>query len=415
MNTHRTIQEDQDFAFALQLQADEEARSDSISQGRHGLPADFRAPTVVVGGENASSVGWMSYFSSPAASNTNTQRPAPAGREQTYLEIEMGAPGSSGTGLRNFGSIAHPTTAPPSGAGDDHMLAWFLQRLEFEIPQETEEERREREISGEFEGKEYAAGKCKNQMLTPSAFIALADIIYFWVMCSKKGIDDSNPMVGPSSLAMVEWGAKDAALIVYRGQWWRLISPIIMHAGVIHLISNMVIQLRVGGYLNLVFGNFAFLLIYILSGIFGNICSCIFIPAGVSVGASGALLGILSAWCVWIVFRWKKIPEQCHAQRNCQLTMVVVCIVITLAMSFAEFVDWAAHLGGAVIGIVLAVVCLSRELDNANTRTTVRVCGVLLTILLFSISIWYLAVKLKPPTEYLPYYDWVGVSKAPNE
>jgi membrane associated rhomboid family serine protease len=137
-------------------------------------------------------------------------------------------------------------------------------------------------------------------------------------------------------------------LIIIRGQWWRLFSAIFLHAGILHLLSNVAIQLRVGGYLNLVFGTPKWMLIYFVSGFFGNMMSCIFLPDSVGVGSSGAVLGMLSAWIVWIIFRWKKIPEQCHRQRNCQLMIVFASVVITLAMSFAQYVDWAAHFGGAV-------------------------------------------------------------------
>lgn len=44
----------------------------------------------------------------------------------------------------------------------------------------------------------------------------------------------------------------------------------------------------------------------------------------------------------------RKIPKRYHSQRNCQLVMIVVSVIVTLGMSFAPFVDWAAHFGGAI-------------------------------------------------------------------
>ena len=305
-------------------------------------------------------------------------------------------------------------STPPAGStqqqADDHSFAWLLQQMEFEVPFETEEDAHQRELNGDFEGKEYRASKCKNQMRTLSTLLVVIQICLFWAMCKEEGMDENNPMSGPSGLALVEWGAKDTALIVYRGDWWRILTPIMMHAGVLHLLSNALIQLRVGGYLNIVFGNMTFCLVYLLSGVFGNICSCIFIPEGVSVGSSGALLGILGAWSVWIIFRWNKIPEPLHNQRNCQLSMVIVCITVTLATSFASFVDWAAHFGGCVMGAVLGLVLLSHELDNKQTQLFVRVTGVCIVIALFSISLWYLAIKVRPSKDVLAYYDYYGVS-----
>lgn len=78
------------------------------------------------------------------------------------------------------------------------------------------------------------------------------------------------------------------------------------------------------------------------------IISCIFLPEAVGVGSSGALLGLLTSWLVWIVFRWRKIPPECRGQRNCQMGVVLVATAITLGTSFSPNVDWAAHFGGAV-------------------------------------------------------------------
>lgn len=131
-------------------------------------------------------------------------------------------------------------------------------------------------------------------------------------------------------------------------------------------------QLRVGGYLNLVYGTPKWLFIYLASGIFGAMMrweaylvyylllvsnsslvldimrSCVFLPSSVGVGSSGALMGMLSSWVVWIIFRWKKIPPECKKQRNCQLLIVTAAIVVTLATSAMPNVDWAAHVGGAI-------------------------------------------------------------------
>jgi len=112
------------------------------------------------------------------------------------------------------------------------------------------------------------------------------------------------------------------------------------------------------------------------------------------------------------MFRWKKVPEQCHGQRNCQATMVVLCIVITLAMSFASFVDWAAHMGGTLMGGLLGLFFLAYELDNERTRLHVRVCGLGLAVALLVVSLLALG-NLKPPTDFLAFYDYMGISKAP--
>jgi membrane associated rhomboid family serine protease len=381
--------EDADYALALSLSLQDEDFSSDLVESREDPPSmyysaeqnddnkydvDLNSPTVVSGGS----------FHSLGA-----------------LDIESGSNYAIQSGNEGTQQV------------DDRSFAWILQQLEFEIPYETPEEIREREINGEFEGKEYKASKCKNQLTTISTLLVFIQIILFWIMTAKNGIDDNNPMTGPSSLTLIKWGAKSTVLILYRNQWWRLFTPIMLHGGVIHLLSNTLIQLRVGGYLNIIFNNYIFFLIYLLSGVFGNICSCIFLPEAISVGASGALLGILSSWAVWIIYRWKKIPDQLRSQRNCQITMVVVCITITLAMSFTTYVDWAAHFGGSLIGALLAVGLLAHELDDEQTKLYCRISSFISVTILLVYCSWYLAVEVKPETTWLNYYDMNGISEKP--
>ena len=184
--------------------------------------------------------------------------------------------------------------------------------------------------------------------------------------------------------------------MVYKDEWWRLFSPIMLHAGVIHLVSNVFIQLRVGGYLNLVFGTKRWLIIYILSGVYGNMCSCCFLTDSIGVGSSGALLGILTAWIVYIIFRWQKIPESLKMTRNCQLLVVLFAVGFTLSMSFTDLVDWAAHFGGSLQGLLWGVILLAHELDNVNTRLYVRIIALLISICSFTYTIYYLINIMNP-------------------
>jgi membrane associated rhomboid family serine protease len=308
--------------------------------------------------------------------------------------------------------VSYPTAVRSTNTNNDLSLARMLQALEFEIDEETYEARAEVEMHGEFERKEYHASGCSNQLQTISTFICFAQIVIFIVMLETEGVAPSseNPMYGPSGLALVKWGAKDAALIIYRHQWWRLFTPIILHAGVIHLLSNVLIQLRIGGYLNLVFGSARWVWIYFISGVFGNMCSCLFLPNTVGVGSSGALLGILAAWIVWIVFRWNKIPEEAKPQRNCQMVMVCVAVGMTLALSFTPLIDWAAHFGGALAGILWGMALLADELDVEFTRNAVRYSSLVAFVVLFSVALDQMINHLHPTKKYLDYYDDNGVS-----
>lgn len=279
---------------------------------------------------------------------------------------------------------------------DDWSIAKALQAMEFEISNEVIQQEVD---NGDFDEKEYRASACKRQLLTLSTIIVIAQVILLIIMIQEGGYapTSQNPLYGPPALTLVQYGAKEAGLILIKHQWWRLVTPIFLHAGIFHILSNIIIQLRVGGYLNCVYGTAKWIWIYFVSGIFGNILSCIFLPESVGVGSSGALLGILTSWMVWIVFRWRKIPEQCRGQRNCQLAVVTGSVAITLGFSFTDYVDWAAHFGGAIQGFLWAGVLLSSELDNQLTKILVRTVCFGLACGSYAWAIYYMLAVLEAP------------------
>jgi hypothetical protein len=148
---------------------------------------------------------------------------------------------------------------------DDFTLARALQAMEFEIAGETLDR-------GDFDEKEYSASSCKRQLLTISTLILLTQVLVtvmspHLTLDRALGGDDPRRRLCPSeresahrpasyhhgppaqstpptytSVPQVRYGAKEAALILYRHEWWRLISPIFLHAGVLHILSNGIIQ-----------------------------------------------------------------------------------------------------------------------------------------------------------------------------
>lgn len=80
-------------------------------------------------------------------------------------------------------------------------------------------------------------------------------------------------------------GAKDTQKIV-DGQVWRLVIPMFLHAGLVHLLLNMAVLLRLGPQMEAEYGVGKFIALYFLSGISGNIWSAVFLPDVLGVGAS---------------------------------------------------------------------------------------------------------------------------------
>ena len=143
---------------------------------------------------------------------------------------------------------------------------------------------------------------------------------------------------GGVSYMAVQFGMVPEAIA--NGQWWRLISAAFLHGGILHLAFNMYALYWLGPQLERLLGHAQFAVIYMLSAIGGNVISYYFSDiATVSVGASGAIFGLMTATIV--------IGRELRADVSQLMTLLVLNVVIGFASSG---IDWRAHLGGAIMG-----------------------------------------------------------------
>ncbi len=127
---------------------------------------------------------------------------------------------------------------------------------------------------------------------------------------------------------------------IANGQWWRLVSAAFLHGGILHLAFNMYALYWLGPQLEQLLGHVRFASIYMLSAIGGNVVSYYFSDiATVSVGASGAIFGLMTATIV--------IGRELRADVSQLMTLLVLNVVIGFA---SAGIDWRAHLGGAIVG-----------------------------------------------------------------
>jgi len=164
-----------------------------------------------------------------------------------------------------------------------------------------------------------------------------------------------NPLFGPSSATLEKLGALDWQKVVYQHQGWRLVSCIWLHAGIIHLLANMLSLVFIGIRLEQQFGFVRVGLLYLLSGFGGSILSCLFIQKSISVGASGALFGLLGAMLSELLTNWT-----IYSNKAAALFTLIVIVVINLAVGILPHVDNFAHIGGFLTGLLLGFVLLIR-------------------------------------------------------
>ncbi|MDA8443429.1 MAG: rhomboid family intramembrane serine protease [Peptococcaceae bacterium] len=146
---------------------------------------------------------------------------------------------------------------------------------------------------------------------------------------------------------LVDWGAKVNSMVA-AGQYWRLLTAAFLHVGLLHLAFNMVFLYYLGPTVERFFGPWRFFVIYVLAGIAGNLSSFAF-STSVSVGASGALFGIMGAY----LYFWWRTPEiGKRIGRD-----VIILILFNLAYGqINPSVDNWAHLGGLIGGFLISAV-----------------------------------------------------------
>lgn len=152
------------------------------------------------------------------------------------------------------------------------------------------------------------------------------------------------------------WGAKYTPLII-QGQWWRLVTPIFLHLGIVHLLMNEYSLYLLGPLVENTFGKLRFLIIYLVAGIAGNIASAYFLPNIFSIGASGAIFGLLGTWLYLGIKYRSQLPQAF-------LSNVIAMIVINILYGTIQSnIDNYAHLGGLLGGFITTVI-LDSLIDN---------------------------------------------------
>ncbi|WP_300379569.1 rhomboid family intramembrane serine protease [Clostridium sp.] len=144
-------------------------------------------------------------------------------------------------------------------------------------------------------------------------------------------------------------GAKYNPLIE-SGEIYRLITSSFLHGGIIHLFFNMSSLKIMGEEVELIYGKIKYISIYIISALGGGIFSFIFNDRSVSVGASGAIFGLLGAMLLFGLLNKEKIGKG-------YTRSIVQTIGINIILGFTiPVIDNSAHIGGLMFGIIISFI-----------------------------------------------------------
>ena len=137
--------------------------------------------------------------------------------------------------------------------------------------------------------------------------------------------------------------------LITKGEWWRFLTPMFLHAGIMHILFNMFCLFIFGPELEKVTGKMRFFTIYMLAGIFGNVATYFLKdPTYMHVGASGAIFGIFGAFGALIYYTKKALPELRQT--------ILPIIVISLIMTFIQpNINVTAHIAGLIVGFLIGL------------------------------------------------------------
>jgi membrane associated rhomboid family serine protease len=177
------------------------------------------------------------------------------------------------------------------------------------------------------------------------ALIGINVLVYLAELAFGGTTDGTNNWIYDHGALFMsaQYTATGSLVGVAHGEWWRLVSAAFLHYGPLHLLINMYSLYFAGSLLENVIGRWRFALLYLASGVAGSAGALLLSPNSVTVGASGAIFGILGGLFV--------LERSRHIATGGQ---VAILIVINLIFSFTfAGISIGGHIGGLIGGVIL--------------------------------------------------------------
>lgn len=175
---------------------------------------------------------------------------------------------------------------------------------------------------------------------------------------------------GGNRSAMVAGFSKPAFIA---GEYWRVLTGAALHGGIIHLAFNCYALFILGKLIEMLSNRAHLAIVFLLSAIGGNLLSFAVNPDGISVGASGGIIGFLGYLTVYGFYRRKVMTSA--LLKNMLYNVAFMTIV---GFSLASKIDNFAHLGGLIVGAIYGFIQIPRDLykDPRKASETIELLGV---------------------------------------
>lgn len=174
-----------------------------------------------------------------------------------------------------------------------------------------------------------------------ATYVLVALCVAVWLLTELFGSSTDT-------LTLVRFGANVPDMVRY-GDWWRLVSSVFLHIGMLHLFFNMYACYLFGAFIERLAGRWEAFVVFMVSGVVGSLSSAFLGAHDISAGASGAVFGLLGAATV-IALRFRGLPA---SVRRMYAFNFIFMAAINMAYGFFETrIDNFAHAGGFAAGVV---------------------------------------------------------------
>jgi membrane associated rhomboid family serine protease len=171
-----------------------------------------------------------------------------------------------------------------------------------------------------------------------------------------------------SNRTLYRFGALPGILPASR--WWRLVTAMFVHIGLVHLALNMVGLILFGGGIEQRYGKVRFLMLYLGAGVLGSATSLAYSESSLSAGASGAIFGIIGAWLALTV--WNRHRPGMRGQLQSWLFLIAINVVFGI---LTPGIDLHAHIGGLIGGFVVGSAFEASLRQRGPARAALQVAG----------------------------------------
>ena len=199
-------------------------------------------------------------------------------------------------------------------------------------------------------------------------FVALM-VVAFYLNGWKVEPWKVNPFLGPKPEVLLRLGALQMRIMVETGSWYRLVTAVLLHAGILHILLNLVAFGLLCRAIERNHGPLSTAILFFTSAIGGNIISCLMQPEYILLGASGGIFGLIGICVADIVLNWKLLFLVFRNQdgsparwtvKFCSMFWLFFDLASNSIIGFTPYVDNFAHLGGLAYGFLLSLTVLQR-------------------------------------------------------